>query len=394
MIRDLRFAVLVLLLGSACFAQSKPFAFPWKRGATEGGRLEYVQGMPVMFLSGSPTDIGRQQAELTGDIMKPLVEMPKRAVEELGAARQWPVIVFAANTLMKQAPRDQLIELKELIRVGKHDYASLMVGNGLIELRRMGGCASFVVMPKKSKTGKLLFGRNFDFPDFNVLHKYHCIFVVKPIGKHAFVSIGYPGLVGVITGMNDAGLTVATLDVYRSGDGSPMFNPLGCPLAMTYRRILEECSTVAEAEKILQDAKRTTYMNLVVCDAKEGKTFELSPKQVGVREPNGGTLSCTNHFRVDGMSANEKCWRYSKLMELRDSTPKFDVDSVHKAMHAVNQGNFTLQTMVFEPADMKMHVVMGGKGPVSGNPLKTFDVRKWLPKPGEPAGKATTAGRE
>ena len=352
--------------------------FRWEEGKTKGGRLEYINDTPVMFLSGSPEEMGRQQAALAGKQMGPLAAMPKKAAEELGASKQWPLLVFAANALMRQAPKDHVTELNTLIKHSKHDHGSLTVANGLIELRRMGGCASMVVMPERSTNGKLIFGRNFDFPDFDVLDKYHCVFVVKPTNKHAFVAIGYPGLVGVISGINDAGLALATNDVYRSGDGSPVFSPKGCPLAMTYRRILEECTTVEEAQKVLEAAPRTTYMNLVVCDSKIGRTFEISPKQVGVRKPEENILSCTNHFRVEGMTINEPCWRYDRLTKLKADTPKFDVDSVHKAMHAVNQGKFTLQTMVFEPEDMRLHLVMGGKGPVSGGKLKTFDLKKWL----------------
>ncbi len=375
----LRLASMVLLLAVTAVAQ-QPQAFRWIEGKTDGGRLEYINETPVMFLSGTPEQIGRQQGELAGAQMGPLAQMPRRAAAELGASNQFPFLIFAANGLMRQAPKDHVAEMNALIKASKQDRGALTVANGLIELRRMGGCASFVVMPEKSKNGKLIFGRNFDFPDFDVLDKYHCVFVVKPTGKHAFVSIGYPGLVGVISGINEAGLAVATLDVYKSGDGSNVFNPKGCPLAMTYRRVLEECTTVEEAQKLLEDAPRTTYMNLVVCDSKQARTFELSPKQVGVRKPEESILSCTNHFRVDGMTINEPCWRYSKLTTLRQNTPKFDVPAVHKAMHAVNQGRFTLQTMVFEPEDMKLHLVMGGKGPVSNKPLKTFDLKKWFAK--------------
>lgn len=381
--------VILLCLSASAHAQEAK-TFRWEEGETEGGRLQYINDTPVMFLSGSPEDMGRQQAELAGKQMGPLVAMPKRAAEELGASQQWPLLVFAANALMRQAPKDHFTELKALIKHSKHEHGALTVANGLIELRRMGGCASMVVMPERSKNGKLIFGRNFDFPDFDVLDKYHCVFVVKPTKKHSFVAIGYPGLVGVISGINDAGLALATNDVYRSGDGSPVFSPKGCPLALTYRRILEECTTVAEAQAVLEAAPRTTYMNLVVCDSKTARTFEISPKQVGVRKPEENILSCTNHFRVDGMTINEPCWRYDRLLKLRAATPKFDVDSVHKAMHAVNQGKFTLQTMVFEPEEMRLHLVMGGKGPVSGGKLKTFDLTKWL---GEKKESDTTAAQ-
>lgn len=296
-----RIVLCTVLFTTPLMAQQKPPADPGRqkkdtvrfpeRTTKDGARLEYIQDTPVMFLSGTPEEMGRQQAELIADQIGPVGEMPKRAAAELGADKYWPVLVVAANTLLRQAPKDHVRELETLCKVGKLDANSFRVGNGLIELRRMGGCSAFVVMPEKSESGKLMFGRNFDFPSFNVLDRYHCVFVVKPKGKRAFVSVGYPGLVGVISGMNDAGLAVATLDVYRTGDGSTMFNPLGCPLAMTYRRILEECSTVEEAQKLLEKAPRSTCMNLVVCDAKTARTFEISAKGVGVRSPNEQTLS-------------------------------------------------------------------------------------------------------
>ena len=344
----------------------------------DGARLKYFGNTPIMFLKGTPEEIGRQHAELAGESLKPVAAMPKTAVEKLGAKQQWPFIALAAGALLSKAPKDQVTELDTIIKTAGLSPADLKVGNGLIELRRMGGCSAFVVMPNKSDNGKLLFGRNFDFPSFDVLDKYHCVFVVKPKGKHAFVSIGYPGLVGVISGINEHGLAVATLDVYRAGDGSPYFNIQGAPLAMTYRRVLEECKTVEEAQKVLESAPRTTYMNLVVCDAKTARTFELTPKQVGAREPEEQVLSCTNHFRVEGITANEKCWRYERLTKLRDSKPKLNAKDVHKALDLVNQGDFTLQTMIFEPQDMKLHLVMGGKAPVSGRPLQVFDLRELL----------------
>ncbi len=386
MSKHIRLAWLLVLAVSAAQAQQ---AVRFPEGRTDGARLEYVHGMPVMFLSGGPAEMGRQQAELVGKVIGPVAAMPRRAARELGAEQQWPLLVFAANNLMRQAPPDHLEELRTLISVSGLDYGSLMVGNGLIELRRMGGCSSFVVMPERSQSGKLMFGRNFDFPDFDVLDKYHCIFVVRPTGKHAFVSIGYPGLVGVISGINEAGLAVATLDVYRAGDGSPRFNPKGCPLAMTYRRVLEECTTVAEAQKVLEEAPRTTYMNLVVCDASDAAIFELTPKQVGVRKPEKQVLSCTNHFRCDGLSANELCLRYGRLTSFRDATKTFDLPSVQRALHMVNQGRFTLQTMIFEPEQMRLHLTMGGPAPVSNHKLETFDIRELLAaNPTEPTGNA------
>jgi len=373
------YVLTLLSLSIDTFAEEKVLP-RYQEGKVDGASLEYVHGMPVMFLAGTPEEIGKQQAELVSKSILPLIDMPRRTVEEHGAKQFWPAVVGMSNFLMKNAPQDHKAELDALIKYGELDHGSLYVANSLVELRRMGGCASFVVMPEKSETGEIIFGRNFDFPALGVLDTYHCILVVKPKGKHAFLSIGYPGLVGVISGMNDAGLTVATLDVYESGDDSPYFDSTGVPLALTYRRILEECTTVAEAEKILQESKRTTYMNLAVSDTKSAAVFELTPENVGVRTPEKSVLSCTNHFRLEELVTDLECRRYTKLSSLRDHERLFDVASVQRAMHAVNQGQFTLQTMVFEPASLKVHVAMGGPGPVSNHPMETFDLKELLAK--------------
>ena len=109
----------------------------------------------------------------------------------------------------------------------------------MLELRRIGGCSAFVVERQRSATGGPLFGRNFDLPPMGIADKYSIVMIVQPKGKHAFASVSFPSMGGVFSGMNDAGLAVATLDVYATKDGSPMFDPRGVPMSFCYRRLLE-----------------------------------------------------------------------------------------------------------------------------------------------------------
>ena len=46
-------------------------------------------------------------------------------------------------------------------------------------------------------------------------------------------------------------------------------------------------------------------------------------------------------------------------------------------MHAVNQGNHTIQTMVFEPAILVLHLSIGA-GPTSARPLNRVDLKPLL----------------
>ena len=121
-------------------------------------------------------------------------------------------------------------------------------------------------MPRHGATKGPLFGRNLDFPTLGLSDKYSLVTVYRPQRKHAFVSVGFPGLFGCLSGMNDAGLALAVHEVFLSRDGATIFNPKGVPYTFCFRRILEECATVEEAEKLLRATPRTTILNLALCD--------------------------------------------------------------------------------------------------------------------------------
>src|SRR5262249_51624636 len=145
----------------------------------------------------------------------------------------------------------------------------LLVGNTMFDLEKISQCAALIVEPNRSATGHMLFGRDLDIPSLGVLHEFSLVYIYRPTGKHAFASIGFPGMLGCISGMNDAGLTLATLEVLTTKDDSPSFDPEGTPFALCFRRVLEECTTVEEAAQLLRSMKRTTSVNLAIGDCKK-----------------------------------------------------------------------------------------------------------------------------
>lgn len=337
----------------------------------DGAELRLVGNVPVAILTGTPEEIGRQHAELLAEPGKAMVEFPKRFAERFGVEAFWPLVTQAGNTLVSRAPKPHQQELVAIAANSDITTDQLAVGNTLLELRRL-GCSAVVVEPSRSKTGAPIFGRNFDFPTLGDLDKYSMVIVYRPEGKHAFASIGFPGLVGVISAMNDAGLAAGTLDVERSSDGSRKFNPAGEPLAFVFRRIMEECTTIDEAEKLLRSVKPTTWMNLTVCDRDGGATFEITPDHIERRNAEEGVLRCTNHFRCEGMSVGEECWRYDAL-DVHELAGKVDVRDIQMALDSANQGEMTLQTMVFEPRDLVLHLAIG-KPPVSLNKMEKIEL--------------------
>jgi hypothetical protein len=234
-----------------------------------------------------------------------------------------------------------------------------------------------------------LFGRNLDFPTLGFLHEYTLVTVYRPKGKHAFVSIGFPGMLGCISGMNDAGLAVATLEVYATKDQSPRLDPKGVPYTLCFRRLLEECTTVAEAEQLLRSLPRTTMNNLAVCDKKGGAVFEITSRNVVVRRADDGLCACTNHFRSKDLCVAKEmiCDRYPRLLDTpaeilaekirangqAPALSRLGLADVARKLNASNQGDLTLQTMIFEPASLRLHLAFG-KTPSSALPLKPLDL--------------------
>jgi hypothetical protein len=368
-----RLATIAVLLAGAAVCTSARAAPPRTYTATqsEGAELRYIGDIPVAIFAGTPEQIGRQHAALLKEPGCAAIEFPKKFAAEFGLEAFWPFMAQAGRTLMLAAPERHQHELAAIAKYSHLGDDRLAVANTLLELRRM-GCSSMIVEPSRSATGGPLFGRNLDFPTLGELHKYSLLMVYRPKGKHAFASIGFPGLVGTISGMNDAGLALATNDVEQSADGSRKFNPKGTPLACVFRRILEECATVDEAEQLLRSEMATTWMNLAVCDRDGGAVFEITPDNVARRDDEQGVVRCTNHFRADGLCVGETCGRFDALGELDESKP-LDVAAIHDRLHAANQERLTLQTMIFEPSELVLHLALG-EPPSSDDPLTRLEL--------------------
>jgi hypothetical protein len=362
-----------LLIGPARAADESRYS-DGKQGA---GELKHVNGIPVLILEGTPEEMGKQTAILTAKPLQALLNFPREMVKREGLQAAWPVLVLTARGMEPQFPPDHLKELDAMVKEAKVDRDLALFGNTFPDISKSVGCASIIVGRERSDTGGPLFGRNLDYPTLGYLDQYSLVTVHRPKGKHAFASIGFPGMIGCLSGINDAGLALAVHEVRKTKDGSPGLDPKGIPYTLAFRRLLEECATVKEAEDLLRGMKRTTMLNLAVCDKDGGAIFEITTKNVVVRKPEADICTCTNHFCSKELGAGVSCWRLPKLDEARQEKGKLGLAEVAKKLDAVNQGGATLQTMVFEPATLKLHLAIG-KCPSSALPLKEIDLAPLL----------------
>jgi isopenicillin-N N-acyltransferase-like protein len=155
--------------------------------------------------------------------------------------------------------------------------------------------------------------------------------------------------------------------------------------------VLEECATVGEAETLLRSMRRTTYACLTLCDRDGGAVFEITPKNLVVRKAEKGVCACTNHFCTKGLALPCACRRLPVLEKCRE-LKALGLAEVAKKLHAVNQGAWTLQTMIFEPARLRLHLAFG-KGPATALPLKALELGP-LFKPAKANPTAAAANRQ
>jgi isopenicillin-N N-acyltransferase like protein len=364
---------LVLFVGvSAAGSAAEPFRYPEAKHGL--GELQYLNGVPVLLVQGEPAEIGEQIGVLAIKPAAALFDLSKQFLQSRGWERLYPVLLQTAAGLAAQFPPDHLTELEAAAKAAGRPRELLVFGNVAADLFKFGGCSAWIIDLARSTTGGPLFGRNLDWPPLGRLHEYCLVTVYRPKGKRAFAMVGYPGMFGAASGINDAGLALGTLEVRTWADGSPRFDPAGTPYMLLLRRVLEECGTTAEAEKLLRAAKRTTSFNLAICDKAGGAVFEVTANRLAVRTAVDGFCACTNHFRTDGLATDLQCRRYDTLDKARGQD-KASVADVWKQLDAVNQGRATVQAMVFEPATTKLHLSFGA-GPATRLPLREVALDK------------------
>ncbi len=358
---------------------AKPFRFPEAKHGK--GELKYINGLPVVSLVGTPEEIGEQMRVLTRSAGPYLLTYPMsylKTKEPSPSRPSWLTLIQLGKRMLENFPPDQRREYESAVQGTLLGRNVFLVGNTMFDLEKISQCAAMIVEPSRSASGRMLFGRDLDIPSLGVLHEFSLVIVYRPQGKHAFVSIGFPGMLGCITGMNDRGLTLATLEVTSTKDGSPSFDPQGTPYAMCFRRVLEECTTVEEAAKLLRSMKRTTCVNLAICDLKTAAVFEITPKNLCVRLSENGLCLCTNHFRTPALATSTDCPRY-RVLEKSQEMPGLTLSDVAEKMDAVSQGPLTIQTMIFEPASFRLHLAIGSC-PSSKLPLKQLELAPLLGK--------------
>lgn len=311
--------------------------------------------VPVVELRGPGADLGSQHGQRLADAIRLLHEQYlKRFIE--GEVRRF-LALSAAQGFASLLTPEYRAEVEGLAKGAGLASNEVMLAQCFLDLSAMTACSTVTLPPEASPDGVARFGRNLDFPALDVADRYSTLFLVHPDGRYAFASVGWPGLIGVLTGMNEHGLTVANMEVTRS----PRL-PKAMPYTLLYRKVLEECRTTDEAVALLGRTPRQTSNNLMIMDAAGNRAVaEISPEGVTVRRGLASkALVSTNHRRDQDQDAAGKCERYDALHDgAAAHFGRIDPARLERMLADASQADFTLQSMVFEPSNRVLYLSAG-----------------------------------
>ncbi len=306
-------------------------------------------GIWEMYIEGAPYERG----VIYGKLAKELVQKQERVfvdqIDRFVPSSTWQqflrlMLDFFNKNLPDHIPLENQQEIYGISHAFSDDYdyisskygrilnyhAAHDIGHALNDYS-MVGCTSFAVKNEKSEDGKLLVGRNFDFYVGDAFAEEKIILFIKPDKGHAFVSYSWAGFTGVVSGLNDQGLSV-TINASKSD----LPTSSKTPISLLVREILQYASTIDEAIAIAKSKSTFVSETILVASKKDGRAvlIEKSPSKLGVHDTNQDVLICANHYQsntfvkdeinIQNIMESDSRYRYTRMNELLTSNFKLN----------------------------------------------------------------------
>jgi predicted choloylglycine hydrolase len=178
---------------------------------------------------------------------------------------------------------------------GAHD-----IGHALQNLALV-GCTSFATNLNDSLRPQFL-GRNFDFYVSDDFARNVIVCRVVPDSGYAFTYITWASFAGVVSGMNDCGLTV-TINAAKST--YPLKSAM--PISLLAREIVQYASNLDQAISIAQKRKLFVSESIQIASAQENQSIiiEVTPTHLEVVRGHEKSLICANHFQSEALGKTE-----------------------------------------------------------------------------------------
>ena len=281
-------------------------------------------GLWEMYLEGSPFEIGVINGKLTKELIKLQEDSFVDQINTLIPSSSYLkflkyFILWFNRDIENYIPREYIEEIygvsfsaadgyemigskyeRMLNYHGAHD-----IGHALQSLALV-GCTSFAANMGLEDSSFIL-GRNFDFYINEDFAKNKIVAFVHPDNGYDFTYVTWASMIGVVSGMNEAGLTV-TINAAKSD----IPGKAKMPISLLAREILQYAGNIDEAVAIAK--KRETFVSesLLIGSASDNMAviIEKSPTKLDVYSTDADDLVCSNHYQSDAFGNDPNNTRY------------------------------------------------------------------------------------
>lgn len=345
--------------------------------------------LPVLHLSGSPAELGRQHARQARDLIRAAIpvrwQLCREATTAAGIPRPEGEIRSLAQACwdFHQAAVPELMEeLSAMAAAAEVDPLGLLIQNGYTDFRdclhaclgepeisRLAeGCTAFAIGAPATRNGSAFLGQTWD------MHRsalpYVTLLALSPRDKPRALMISLAGCLGMI-GLNSAGLAVCTNNLHARTGQIGLFWPF------LMRRMLE-CETLSDARERLLEFPVAGGHNYLIMEASGCWTeIERLPTRTHERSPADGqtwtvhTNHCLSSELVEDERIDSTIGRSSSLERLRQAT-----EFLRQRNGAITQQDL-FQLTALESTDSPHMVCM--------RPLPDFDMQTCAALVMEPA---------
>lgn len=372
-------------------------------------------GLYEMYVEGKPFERGVVYGKLTEELVQRQEDHFTEQISRLVPSKMYQhflkyLIGWFNRNMDKNVPEEYKEEIygvsfaasKKYEFIGSN-YQRIMnyhaahdIGHALQSVALV-GCTSFGTWNDKSEDSSLIIGRNFDFYVGDKFAEDKIVAFYRPEKGYGFMMVTWAGFTGVVSGMNEQGLTV-TINAAKSS------MPAGSatPVSLVAREILQYAKNIEEAYAIAHKRKMFVSESFLIGSANDNRAaiIEKTPTELSLYDPKGNEISCANHFQSKtlGVSNPNKQqlaesaspYRYERLQELlqrngknsvaktiailRDQKGLKDADIGMGNEKAVNQ-LIAHHAVVFEPKQLKVWV---SAAPWQLGEFVAYDLKKVL----------------
>jgi isopenicillin-N N-acyltransferase-like protein len=303
--------------------------------------------VPVLRLTGTPREIGRQHGEQVPHLIKDNLRFYMNLWQHMGGVSREKILtdVEAFVPFIERFDSDLVEEMRGVAEGAGLEFREVAALNARTELTfsclpntlkesSSGGCTSFGLLPEATESGHVIIGQNWDW---RAEALQTCVVLqIEQKEKPNIVMHAEAGTIGH-RGLNSAGLGVCINYIRSEAD---VFRP-GVPFLIKLRGILNS-SRMSAALQMLMAYPGPNSMNMVV-GHQGGEIIDVEnlPNDLLFVYPRDGILTHANHFESPMLRIRDtgkgtladtifRSGRLRRLLEARRG--KLDVETIREAL--------------------------------------------------------------